>query len=163
MAQNTSFRNDLALGLEGQKKVSNFFNSQGFTCKILSGTGSDFMLTGPNGRIIKGEIKTDTYDMYTTPNAYMEKISNTSKNTLGGPWKAKADGSELFVYFFLTNFTIFIYDTEKLVAYLDENLHKYKQSGSTTNVRDGVEYKTIGYAVPRFDIRDFCDDGGIEI
>lgn len=97
----------------------------------------------------KIELKSDTWGMEDTPNFFMESISNSSKGTIGGPWRAKKDGVDFFVYLFLKNKTFFWFDTLALCDKLDQLSPQLKKR---TIFNSG--YDTIGYLVNRESLRD---------
>ena len=76
----------------------------------------DFKLS--NGSTV--ELKTDTYDMEDTPNFFMEYYSDMKKLKIGGPWRARQDSVDIFIYYFLKNKTFFWFTTELLYLTLEK-------------------------------------------
>ena len=89
------------------------------------------------------ELKTDDYDMAATENFFMEV---TSHGKLGGPYRAKQDNVDYFVYYFIKNRTFFWFDTVKLCDALDLIIPAKKLKLKTIR-NNGWEAQ--GYAVPR--------------
>ena len=95
-----------------------------------------------NGKTV--ELKTDSYSMEKTPNFFMEKIGNIDNGKIGGPWRAKQDKIDFFVYMFLPQRKCFWFRTKQLVEFLDvycENLYQVKIPNKG--------WTTAGYKVPR--------------
>jgi hypothetical protein len=105
----------------------------------------DFVLN--DGKLV--EVKTDTYSMSRTENFFMEYFSNIDDAKLGGPWRAANDNVDYFVYFFLPQKTFFWFDSKKLVSYLDKMLETYTPMRILNK-----GWTTLGYLVPREDVRD---------
>lgn len=69
---------------------------------------------------LKMELKTDTYDTVKTPNFFMERYSDISKKSPGGPWRSLEHGVDLFVYWFPSNKVYYEFqDLAELVKVLD--------------------------------------------
>jgi hypothetical protein len=102
---------------------------------------ADFLLSY-NGEAI--ELKSDSYDLNSTPNLFLERWSNIEAGKPGGPWQAQANGSKWFVYFFPVNLIYYRFDVNQLVAHIDQNVAEYK----TRNIPNKT-YTTQGYLVPR--------------
>lgn len=119
---------------------------------LLDGLNADFKL--PDGRTL--ELKTDYYNMDETANFFIERISNSNKQSPGGPWQAASKGIDLFAYLYIKNKMLFIFDTIKLVAFLES------QSFSLSDVKN-KNYITRGIKVPRAqlnhlaEVRDFSN------
>lgn len=53
------------------------------------------------GRLKTIEVKTDSYDPEATPNFFMELLTSTNGwEGVGGPWRARADKVDTFVYLY---------------------------------------------------------------
>lgn len=109
--------------------------------EALNGKGSDFKhrITGD-----LWELKTDSYDMLKTSNFFVERYGNDKKMSNGGPWQALEHRSKYWVYMFPVNKTLFIFNTQELVHFLDN----YKGTFPVVNIPN-KGYNTIGYKVPR--------------
>lgn len=90
------------------------------------------------------ELKTDTYPMQETPNYFMERYGSVEDKKVGGPWRAKEDSIDYFVYLFLANKTFFWFETTKLVDFLD----KYTKTMRGKTVANRT-YSSLGFCVPR--------------
>jgi hypothetical protein len=133
-----SFKGQLRTGQIGEVL---FHLAHAGTLTRTDGRKADFLcaLTGDGT-----ELKTDSYDMEKTPFFFMERFSDAEKRSPGGPWQAASHGAKYFAYFFVTNLTFFRFETEKLVAKLDELLP------SLTPVPiSNKSWTTVGYKVPR--------------
>ncbi len=67
------------------------------------------------------ELKTDTYPMIKTPNFFMEQYGNLASipGSLGGPWRAKRDGVDHFVYHFTSDNVFFWFDPNTLCNFFN--------------------------------------------
>jgi hypothetical protein len=108
----------------------------------------DFWLKGG----LSVELKTDTYDMAKTSNFFMELYGNEQKK-LGGPWRAKQDCVNLFVYYFKHNKTFFWFDPLTLTEVVDKIIQSKKLS-PVKIVNDG--WAAEGYKIARTDVQCVC-------
>lgn len=90
------------------------------------------------------ELKTDSYPMDKTPNFFIEKFSDMTKESLGGPWRAAADGIELFVYHFINDGTFFWFKSSELCALSDTLITKRRERWIKNKA-----WTTLGYVIPR--------------
>lgn len=102
----------------------------------------DFVLA--SGKTV--ELKTDTYDMDSTPNFFMEMFGNIADAKIGGPWRAMQDGVDYFVYYFRKNRTFFWFDTVTLCRHLDSIIAS--NDIMPKEIRN-KGWTARGYAVPR--------------
>jgi hypothetical protein len=63
---------------------------------------------------------------------------------MGGPQQARKNGTELFGYFYTKNNTLFLFETAKIAAYVDDNWMKY----DPINIFN-TKWITVGIKVPR--------------
>jgi hypothetical protein len=91
------------------------------------------------------ELKTDTYQMSRTPNMFFERYSDFHKKTPGGPWRARRDRVDLFVYFFIKDQTYFEFTDIKLLCKTLDKLTKKKGMIMVKN----RGFITMGWTVPR--------------
>lgn len=141
----------------------------GFRKQFLVGnTGEDLFLAcyekskKGDGRIIdlytennnSVELKTDSYNMHETPNFFIEHYGNTTKKTLGGPYRAQKDNINYFVYLYIKNKTFFWFKPEKLVARMES---LYDTDKITAKYIKNRNYETIGYLVKREDLIDIVE------
>lgn len=103
----------------------------------------------------KVEVKTDTYDMNSTPNFFMERWGNEADKKPGGPWRARKHSVDHFVYFFVANRTYFVFtDVKELCARAD----KIAKRKSTREIKvKNKGYLTVGYPMPRDEFEDLYD------
>lgn len=94
------------------------------------------------------ELKTDTYPMQKTENFFMERYGSIEDKKVGGPWRARDDKVDYFVYFFVANKVFFWFETEPLVKYLD--IITPTMRGKTVPNRT---YSSLGFAVARESLR----------
>lgn len=134
------FGSSLAKGKRGEDLLSELWPE----LQRLDGRKGDFTWNG-----IKVELKTDSYDMAKTKNFFLEVWSDVDKGKPGGPWQALQHGAELFCYFYSNNLTMYIFDTQALVYYLDGLPKDYYQSVKVPN----RTWTTVGYKVPREDLK----------
>jgi len=133
-----NFQNDLARGRLGELA---FIHASDGTMEPLDGKEGDVRIAGTR---IKCEIKTDSWDMDVTPNAFLEKFR--SGNRPGGPWQALEHGCKYFIYVYSKNAEILIFDTKQLIKRL-EDLHDSRNL-TLTSVGNG-SYTTRGLKVHR--------------
>lgn len=132
-----SFKSSLNKGQVGEE----FLLKHWPELKRLSGRDADFEL--PDGRTL--ELKTDYYCMDKTQNLFIEKISNASKQSPGGPWQAASKQITLFAYLYIKNGVLWLFDTDKLVTFLESTYYPESE------IRN-KNYITIGMKVPRADV-----------
>lgn len=137
-----SFKPQLKVGEAGEKHFAERYDNVTQT----DGRLNDFIYQSPEGEKTV-ELKTDTYSMNKTPNAFMEYYSDMDKGTLGGPWRAARDKVDYFVYYYLSDGKWFWYPTAPLVKFLDKWI-KGKKHKEVKN----RSYMSCGYAVPREDM-----------
>lgn len=107
------FKTSLAKGQQGEQLLMSLWPD----LIKLDGFRSDFRLKS-TGQFV--ELKSDQYDMQATPNFFIELWSDYDKKKRGGPYQALEHNSELWCYFFPKNKTLFVFDTRKLVSYLNK-------------------------------------------
>lgn len=137
-----SFKDQLCTGNEGEKLFASVYKEK---LTKLSPPGPDF-------RTSKGdflELKTDTYDMSSTPNFFIERFSNAKYQTPGGPWKAQENGCKYFAYMFIKNKIWFLFEVDKLIEILDK-IVKEKQLKLEEIKNKG--WITQGYKIKRKDL-----------
>lgn len=143
-----NFNDSLKKGKLGERWLFENWPHPGL--EVLDGRKSDFIDIRTGKKL---ELKTDSYNMYNTPNFFIEMWSDVDKLKPGGPNQALLHGSDIWVYLFINNNTYFIFDTQKLVDYIKENSHKY--TVVTVNNRS---WTTTGYKVPREDVAHLYEE-----
>lgn len=68
----------------------------------------------------KMELKTDTYDMTTTENFFMEYQSDKGRAKPGGPFQAQQHGCKYYTYFYIQNLRSFTFEVDALVGKLNQ-------------------------------------------
>lgn len=134
-----NFRRDLKFGATGEEYILNLHPDK---LQKLEGFNGDLLILKNNETI---EIKTDTRPN-STGNIFLEHYSHKTKQTNGGPFKAQKDGCKYFLYMFFPCKSIFLYETDLLVDYLEKNKN---------NIRYHVVYQSnaTGYITPIVDLR----------
>jgi hypothetical protein len=82
-----------------------------------------------------------------TDNLFVERYSSKEAKSPGGPWQAQKHGAEYYVHLFLGDGAFFVYRTDDMVGFMEENKHEYR----LRDVRN-QGYTTAGYTVPRADV-----------
>mgnify|MGYP001619550197 CR=1 FL=1 len=148
-----NFNKDLKRGQIGESIFENLFSNFVAKSKVYA---HDFVFTESAkelcGKTI--EIKTDSYDPNKTGNFFMERFSDSEKETDGGPWRAKGDRVFWYVYVFLANKTMYVFEIDRLIARLDE-LCKWLRL-STVKGEGYNPFLTKGYKIPIKDIEDLA-------
>lgn len=131
------------IGLKGETWLREYYHTLPLVKMDSHSPVGDF--TRPDGKIL--EIKTDTYPLARTPNFFMEYHSNTTKKTMGGPWRAHAMGADLFLYLFIHDEVYFEFtNLRHLVSILDEYIKD--EHLKIQNILN-IGYRTSGYKIPR--------------
>lgn len=105
MKQN--FKADLAFGQRAEQLILAKFKE----LSPLDGRNGDFVHKSGT----RGELKADRY---VSGNFFFEHYSHHKKQTPGGPFKAKDDNCEWFLYLFTTTEKIYLFNTKQLTDYL---------------------------------------------
>lgn len=132
-----NFKVSLKKGKDGELMLQEYWPD----LEPLDGRRSDFKLKS-TGQLL--ELKSDQYNMADTENFFIELWSDGAKLKPGGPMQAMKHDSELWVYFFVANKTVFIFKTTELVEWILLHSYKYKRVAVLNRT-----YKTIGIKVPR--------------
>lgn len=90
------------------------------------------------------ELKSDQYDMRNTENFFIETWSDLDKKKRGGPWQALEHNSKYWIYMFVKNRTLFVFNTAELVNHLDGTIDNY----DNINIPN-IAWTTQGIKVPR--------------
>lgn len=147
-----SFKQSLGKGEVGEIL---FYEAHNGELERLDGRKSDFRVRETGAGL---ELKSDFYEMAKTQNFFFERYSDKDKQSPGGPFQAQKNGSNLFVYFYIKDLTFFIFKTDALVAYLEENESSLK-SRDIPNSR----YTTMGYLVPRESLHGLYEERKIKV
>ena len=133
-----TFKKQLGVGKSGEAAFASFYKR----AKPSEERAYDFLLLGK-----KIELKTDSHDMMATENYFMEKFGHVENSKLGGPWRAKEDGIDFFVYFYIQNGVFLWFDTKALVRFLNRRVPKIK-----SKIVRNKGYNSLGYLIPRTDL-----------
>lgn len=112
-----SFYQDLKFGNDSERillEQYNIFEYANTRCH-------DLKIIGTN---IKIELKSDSYDMNKYGNLIMERWSKEDKP--GGPWQAQKNGCRYFIYKFVQNNAIFVFNTVQLLARLKKLIKNHE-------------------------------------
>lgn len=140
-----NFQDSLAIGKEGERV---FFQKYSRKLKLLlrDGFKEDFV-AGRDREMV--ELKTDSYDMLSTPNFFMERYSDIDKKKPGGPWQSLAKGIGTFIYYYIKNDVYFLFNTTDLVHRLNDIIGEMKPIRILNR-----GWITTGYKVPRIALED---------
>jgi hypothetical protein len=141
MSKIFNFKNQLNVGNVGE----NLFIECYKNAQKTDGRVADFIM---DGKTI--ELKTDTYSMDNTPNFFMERYGNIQTFADGGPWRAKNDNLDFFVYMFLNQKTFFWFEPNSLCGFLDKYILDLKPK-----TIDNRTWAALGYAVSREACKDY--------
>lgn len=138
-----SFRNQNQIGKLGEQFFAECYKP--LNPKYFSGRKFDFLIDK-----WKIELKTDFYDHDKTSNFFFEKVKNSTKNTLGGPYKSLSHNVDYYVYLFIKNRIFYWIDVKKLCARLDSLIENRlidvdKQLKTISN----VNYESTGLVIDR--------------
>jgi len=92
--------------------------------------------------MISVEVKTDKY---TTGNFWLETLSNEAMGTLGCFVKSKA---KYLFYYFTKWDSMYIIPLKKAQPWFKENMNRFRESKTTTNVDGKYKHTTVGRLVP---------------
>ena len=97
------------------------------------------------------ELKTDTYPMENTQNFFLETFGDVDAGKLGGPFRAREDKIDFFVYYYIHDKTFFWFKTnelcERIEFIISTEKHKIKSIKNKA-------WTTHGYALPRSRFED---------
>lgn len=139
MSKVFSFQQQLKIGDEGEELFMEHYHDKPLI-KIPEHF-ADFRRH--DGKVV--ELKTDTYDMNKTPNFFIERWSDAAKKKPGSVWQSRANGVDIFCYFFITNNTYYQFTDMTL---LEKELDSYISGKSYIIVRNKWG-NSHGYKVPR--------------
>lgn len=111
------------------------------------------------GKLLKVELKTDTYSFERSENFFIESISNEDANTPGGPWRAVKDGIKYYVYCFQDARIFYWFDSAKLLQRVKVLIlaHRLTPVRVLNKKRYGGTYYTLGYKIPRSWLWDLAE------
>jgi hypothetical protein len=137
------FKEDLARGHSGEHQ---FFQKYQHCLVHLDGRNADFELIKSEESI---ELKTDYYDMNKTGNFFIETYSYSDKN--GGVFQAADKKITYFIYYFVKNDRLFVFNTQQLVR----KCAKLKSTLKTISIKN-KGYETKGILVPIETLEHLC-------
>lgn len=139
------FKESLKEGQKGEELFHKLFPS-----KLIktSGYNEDFLIE-IDDKTYRMELKSDYYDLDRFPNYFMERYSDKSIKSPGGPWQALSKGVDFYVYFFPKNKQWFVFKTSLLV----EKLNKIVNEKNLIDIPNNG-YTTQGYKINRNLLKD---------
>ena len=141
-----SWKKQLEIGQAGEHLLINGYHSPIVFSHNLRW---DFTRISDGAKI---EVKTDTYDHEATPNFFFERWGNEADRKPGGPWRARKDRVDVFVYFFVRNNIYYEFNDVKVLCARADKLIRRK---STEEIRiKNRGYITVGYKLPRDEFKD---------
>jgi len=143
---NFNFSQQLKIGDTGERMFEGYYDPIYGVTKAET-PDYDFLLG--NGE--KVELKTDTYALDETKNFFFEKFSDIKTKKLGGPWRAKRDMVNYFVYLYIKDKTFYWFNPVLLCSILDKITKKMH-----TKYIKNIAWTTSGYAVPRESCMNVC-------
>lgn len=129
------FKTDLAVGHIGEERFCALYPE----FKRTDGFGPD-VISQKNGETV--EIKFERRSTKETPNFFIERISNESKSSPGGPWQSTAD----YFCFWFSDDQHFIFKTSELRKLAEAKIEGLKLKAFSVQ---NTGYKTLGYPMPR--------------
>ena len=142
-----SFQSSKNLGQLGEML---FFQAHEGDMTKIDGLSGDFVWHETGEKV---ELKTDYWQMGKTPNYFFERYSDRDKKTPGGPWQALGHDCDLFVYFYVSDLTYFVFNTKELVKHLDKIIPRIEPTLITNQ-----SWVTEGYRVPRAMLQDIATE-----
>lgn len=92
----------------------------------------------------KLELKLERRPAEKLKNLFIESIANESKQSLGGPNRAQADGVDYFGWLVSDTRELYLYETEKLCQLIDEIIEQHNLQPKRIPNKG---YVTLGYAI----------------
>lgn len=136
------FKTSLAKGKQGEALLLTVMPQ----LEPLDGKRSDFIHKDTNELY---ELKSDQYDMRNTENFFIELYSDLDRKKVGGPAQALEHHSKYWIYMFVKNRVLFIFETELLVR----RIEKIKSAYISINIQNAT-WTTTGIKVLRKDLED---------
>ena len=145
------FSEDLQNGRDYEIEFCKIYNNKNSKVMVHNDLkhAVDFNVYYKNELVQTTELKTD---FHLSENVFVETISNTNKNSVGGPYQAKENyNATYYVCWFPMDKTdnTFIFKNDELVKWLDDNKHNYPSSFIKNN-----GYYTKGRIIPKSVLRE---------
>lgn len=148
-----NFNDSKKVGDEGEKIVLDYLRKSPSVQKVVDMANNkmffhkdvDFVIQKTDGKMIRAEIKTDTY---TSGNIYYETVSNEEYSTDG--CMKKTDCDYLF-YYFLKFDKLYILKMDKYKEFAEgliKSGHPAVQRKSVANQQKNYVSHSIGYTIP---------------
>ena len=137
------FEDSLKKGDYGEKIFYDYFKDK---LEKQDGIVHDFKIKNTDIYI---ELKSDYYDIDKTENFFIEKYSDKNRNKYGGPWQALLNNNKYYIYFFVKNKILFIFDTQKLIDKLNNVIEDLEEIDIINQ-----SWLTTGYKVKREVLKD---------
>lgn len=133
----SNFARDLKRGQKGESLLLERFPT------LIKAEVRDYDFLTPSG--LKVETKFDG-TKYT--NIFLEVISNSNKESPGGPYQSLLKEVDLFIYVFERDNSTHVYRVNDLVWFLFKTKGKYDQKKVWNKT-----YNSLGYAIPIEDLK----------
>jgi hypothetical protein len=142
-----TFKDQLKVGDRGEQL---FLEKYPRKLTIYPGREYDFTINSSRETV---ELKTDTYNINKTENFFFERYSDVTKETPGGPWRAKKDKVDIFCYYFVRHNVWFEFrDVPALIT----ELNKLTKGKGLIYIKNRG-WVTGGYKISRDSLSDFYD------
>lgn len=113
-----------------------------------------------NGGNVTVELKTDSYDPAEYPCAFIERWSQRVDGTKipGGPWRACADGVDVFMYHYSTNgLVLWLWNLPELCRRLERALARVpRPAWRRIGVLNVGGYRALGRLIPRAELAELA-------
>jgi hypothetical protein len=144
-----NFKDQMCVGDRGEAEFIKIYKKKLNPVKSVDDRKIDFTLN--NGYTV--ELKTDSYSMEKTKNFFMEKntVLPDGKDIPGGPWRSLKHKVDRFVYYYITEKSLFWFDPKVLCDFLDNYIKENKLKPIPIPNKDstGKPFHSYGYKIPR--------------
>ena len=102
------------------------------------------------------EVKVDFTDF---PNHFIEQFSSHEQKTSGGPWQYKEKGVRFYLFYYVKNEELYLFDTESLINKIKDlrikNIISVEKNYRLVNQKGG-NYQTGGWKINKKDLDSIC-------
>jgi len=144
-----NFKDQMRVGDRDEAEFIKIYKKKLNPVKSVDDRKIDFTLN--NGYTV--ELKTDSYSMEKTKNFFMEKntVLPDGKDIPGGPWRSLQHKVDRFVYYYITEKSLFWFDPKILCEFLDKYIKENKLKPIPIPNKDstGKPFHSYGYKIPR--------------
>jgi hypothetical protein len=147
------FQEQLALGRRGEELFLEHYREPLALATVYS---HDFVRLTDGAKL---ELKLDDYNPDKYPNFFLERWGNLEEKKPGGPWRARRDRIDVFIYYFVrANIYYEFTDLDRLLKHVERNESSYR----VINVKN-KGWITQGYLVPREELSEYYEKYTLEI